>query len=187
MIKAYKAFHKDLTCTMGRGTFQYRENEWMEEPEANCVRNGFHCCYNPLDCLNYYSNFKNSVYYVVCADGDIHEDGSDTRISCTRIKLLKRLSVEEFVAHALIFMSDHPHLEANRVVRKENVCENPRDGFLIVRGKNPKCVAPLGTVVGMAQEAPNSKEIVAMTVYRIDGKEYHPNIAYQVDGKEAAF
>lgn len=60
MVKAYKGFNKDLTCTMGNGCFQYRENEWMEEPEANCVRNGFHCCYNPLDCLSYYCNFNES-------------------------------------------------------------------------------------------------------------------------------
>lgn len=87
MIKAYKGFNKDLTCTMGHGRFQYKENEWMEEPEANCVRNGFHCCYNPLDCLSYYRDFSKSAYYVVNADGDIHEDGSDTKIACTRIKL----------------------------------------------------------------------------------------------------
>ena len=75
MVKAYKGFHKDLTCTMGRGVFQYREHEWLEEQEANCARNGFHCCYNPLDCLHYYNNFKESAYYFVYADGDIHEIG----------------------------------------------------------------------------------------------------------------
>ena len=91
MVKAYKGFHKDLTCTMGKGVFQYREHEWLEEQEANCARNGFHCCYNPLDCLSYYCNFNESVYYLVGADGDIHEDGRDTRIACTRIKLVKRL------------------------------------------------------------------------------------------------
>ena len=44
---AYKMFNKDLTCTKGRGRFQYTPGEWIEEPEANCVKNGFHCAKNP--------------------------------------------------------------------------------------------------------------------------------------------
>lgn len=186
MIKAYKGFHKDLTCTMGHGKFQYKENEWMEEPEANCARNGFHCCYNPLDCLAYYRDFSNSLYYVVIADGDIHEDGIDTKISCTRIKLIKRMSMEEFVAHALIYISKHPCLKTNGFVSRESAYGTPRDGFWIVRGKNPRCMAPVGTVVGMAQEAASSEEIVAMTVYKVDGEDYLPDAAYLVDGREAA-
>lgn len=185
MIKAYKGFNKDLTCTKGHGIFQYRANEWMEEPEANCVRNGFHCCYNPLDCMSYYSDFKRSVYYVVNADGDIHEDGSDTKIACTRIKLVKKLTMEEFVAHALIYMSDHPYLESNHIVKNERAYGKPYDGFWIVRGKNPVCAAPIGTVVGMAQEAADSKEIVAMTVYKVDGKQYMQDVAYLINGEEA--
>lgn len=186
MIRAYKGFHKDLTCTMGNGIFQYRENEWMEETGAECVRKGFHCCYNPLDCLSYYS-FKESVFYLVCAGGDIHEDGSDTKIACTRIKLVKRLSAEEFAAHALAYMTEHPHLKTNSTVKRESACGGAHDGLLIVRGKNPSCSAQAGTVVGMAQEAPDSHEIVAVTVYRVDGKKYLENTAYLVNGKEAAY
>lgn len=40
MRLAYKAFNADLTCTMGRGTFQYEPGIWYEEKEANCVKNG---------------------------------------------------------------------------------------------------------------------------------------------------
>ena len=185
MVKAYKGFHSDLTCTMGKGIFQYRENEWMEEQEANCARNGFHCCYNPLDCLSYYGNFKESAYYLVCATGDIHEDGNDTKISCTKIKLVKRLLMEEFVAHSLMYMREHPYLEMNHNVNRDSVAGKPDNGFWIVRGKNPVCRAPIGTVVGMAQEAPVSKEIISMTVYKVDGKEYLPDYAYFVDGRQA--
>lgn len=185
MVKAYKGFNKDLTCTIGHGKFQYKENEWMEEPEANCARNGFHCCYNPLDCLRYYGDFSKSVYYVVNADGDIHEDGSDTKIACTRIKLVKRLSMEEFVAHALMYMSVHPYLETSGIVKNESAYGEARNGFWIVRGKNPRCIAPIGTVVGMAQEAADSKKVVAATVYRVDGKRYLPTVAYLANGGEA--
>lgn len=188
MMKAYKGFHKDLTCTLGNGVFQYKENEWIEESEAseaNCAKNGFHCCYNPLDCLSYYHGFNSSIYYLVNAAGDIHENGSDTKIACTRIKLIKKLSIEEFVAHALIYMAERPYLDSNHFVKRESAYGKASAGFQIVRGKQPRCMAPVGTVVGMVQEAANSKEIVAMTVYKVDGIRYLPNTAYLVNGEVA--
>ena len=30
-MKAYKAFNKDLTCTLGKGTFQYEEGKVIRE------------------------------------------------------------------------------------------------------------------------------------------------------------
>ena len=63
---AYKGFHKDLKC-LG---FQFQEHGINETEKANCRQNGFHCAENPLDCLCYYPNWKNSVYYIVDASGD---------------------------------------------------------------------------------------------------------------------
>lgn len=62
---AYKGFQKDLKC---RG-FQFQEYGINETEKANCRQNGFHCAENPLDCLCYYPNWKNSVYYIVDASG----------------------------------------------------------------------------------------------------------------------
>lgn len=64
---AYKGFQKDLKC---RG-FQFQEYGINETEKANCRQNGFHCAENPLDCLCYYPNWKNSVYYIVDASGDL--------------------------------------------------------------------------------------------------------------------
>ena len=33
---------------------------------------------------------KNSVYYIVDASGDLDEDGEDSKISCTKMRLLKK-------------------------------------------------------------------------------------------------
>ena len=43
---AYKMFNKDLTCTLGRGTFQYQPGVWYEEldKEANCRKNAWTVC-----------------------------------------------------------------------------------------------------------------------------------------------
>ena len=71
---AYKAFNADLTCTMGKGVFQYEPGKWYEEPEANCVKNGFHCAANPLDTLDYYYNWDSNQYWLVEVEGDMDED-----------------------------------------------------------------------------------------------------------------
>lgn len=184
MVKAYKAFNRDLTCTLGYGTFQYRENEWIEEPEANCGRNGFHCCYEPFNCLNYYGNVDRSAYYMVAAAGDVHEDGTDTRISCTRIKLIKRLSVEELVAHEVMYLYEHPFLKTSGMIHKESAALATKAPFCVVRGKAPMCSAEEGTVIGLIQEALDSKEIIAVNVFVIDGKDYLPGVTYGINGKE---
>ena len=83
-------------------------------------------------------------------------------------------------------MAEHPYLNTNSIVANEYAYGEARNGFWLVRGKNPQCRAPIGTVVGMAQEAADSKEIISMTVYRVDGEEYRPNVVYLVDGREMA-
>ena len=93
MMIAYKAFDKDLSCTSGGNRYQYRLCIWNEEKEANCARNGFHCAENPLDCLSYYPYWDNAVYYMVLVDGDINEDAYCSRISTTRLKLVKQLNL----------------------------------------------------------------------------------------------
>lgn len=52
---AFKGFNSDMTCTMGHGRFQYEVGKKYEEKEANCTKNGFHCCENPLDVLHWYN------------------------------------------------------------------------------------------------------------------------------------
>ena len=95
---AYKGFEKDLVC---RG-YQFTKDKVHETDQANCRENGFHCAENPLDCLCYYRDWKNSVYYLVEASGDLDEDGADTKISCTRLRLLKELDFKRFLLYKKI-------------------------------------------------------------------------------------
>ncbi len=169
MIIAYKGFDKDLSCTSGGNKFQYKVGEWNEEPEANCARNGFHCAENPLDCLTYYPNWENSVYYVVLAEGDINEDGIDSKISCTRIKLIKQLTLEEFLAEAMFYMCSHPHASCGTYVKKDECVAIERSKFVIVRGKEPVAKGRIGTILCFAKESPTSKEIIDVGMHVIDG------------------
>lgn len=180
MMIAYKGFDKDLSCTSGGNRFQYQIGTWNEEKEANCARNGFHCAENPLDCLSYYSDWETSVYYMVLVDGDIDEDAYDSRISATRLKLVKQLNLAEFIAHSLRYMYEHPMRNDNGRVYADK--GEARNGFAVVRGKNPTAKGKMGDILGFAKEAADSREVLEIGLFVVDGKEILPDTWYKVDG-----
>ncbi len=98
---AYKGFGTGLVC---RG-YKFREGKQHEEKEANCARNGFHCASNPMDCLYYYPNFKESVYCIVNAGGDIDEDGNDSKIACTELTIVRVLTPEEYLLQIVKYIA----------------------------------------------------------------------------------
>ena len=183
MMIAFKGFDKDLTCTSSGNTYQYRLNAWNAESEANCGKNGMHCAENPLDCLSYYPDWNQAVYYMVAVDGDIDEDACDSKISCTRLRLIKKLDMGEFVAHSLKYMLDHPLRSDNhRVCRNKG--EDIGQGFVIVRGCNPMAKGTLGTVLGFAKEGRGIGEITELGIHIVDGKEILPDTWYNIRGRK---
>ena len=91
---AFKGFNENLTCTMGHGIFQYEIGKKYKEKEANCTKNGFHCCENPLDVLDWYSG-QGSRFCVVEAEGEINQDNVGTKISCTKMTIVKEITRRE--------------------------------------------------------------------------------------------
>lgn len=173
---AYKGFKRDLTC-LG---YQFLKDQVNVTDEANCTRNGFHCAENPLDCLSYYGDWKNSVYYVVKAEGDLDEDGVDSKISCTRMTLLKELSMEELLLHALAYMVRHPERDSHSCVQTER--GTVRNGFAVVRGKSPRVSGKMGDILALAKEFPDSRKIEEAALFVVDGKTYFPDTLYDVRG-----
>lgn len=183
MIVAFKAFDKDLSCTSAGNRFQYQENGWNEEPEANAGWNGFHCAADPLDCLSYYPSWKNALYYMVLADGDINEDGTDSKISCTRMRLVKQLTKEEFVWSALKYMDMHPHtcrIKSPDFGEKQRIFKS--NGMIIFRGKEPRGSGKQGEVIGMAKEYIDNEQIQELSIFTIDGENFMEDMEYRVDG-----
>ena len=130
----YKMFGEGLVC---RGyKFKMGLNECKH---ATCVKEGFHAAENPLDCLSYYPNWEGSECYVCYAEG-IHEDGSDSKISCTHLEILKRLDIFEFVYEAVRYILDHPKRELNGHVLRDKG-ETDKNGFAIVIGREPEALA----------------------------------------------
>ena len=124
---AYKGFHPGMVCI----GYQFQMGLNMTE-EANCRKNGFHCAEDPLDCLSYYGDADHSEYYIVNAGGDIDEDEFDSKISCTELTVLRRLTKEELFTLGLAFMADHPKRKWNSHVKKDKAVACC--GYAVVRG-----------------------------------------------------
>ncbi len=175
---AYKGFDKGLIC---RG-YQFKMGLNVTE-KANCVENGFHCAENPLDCLTYYPKLFDSEYFIVDAGGDIDEDNRDSKISCTHLKILKRLTPKELLLHALAYINDHPFREDSNHVEKDS--HEAYNGYVVVRGKNPIARGSKGDIICFAKEAEDSKKISQIAIYTIDGKKVLPNKWYNIDLEES--
>lgn len=179
-MKAYKGFNKGLVC---RG-YRFKAHEVNITKAANCVQNGFHCAENPLDCLTYYPHWDSSEYWIVDAGGDVHEDGSDTKISCTELKCIKKLTLNEFLIESIRYMFNHPYREWAHCVRKNKGIANKSDKFVLVRGKNPIAKGDKGTVIGLLKEYRTNKKIREVGLYTIDGVNVKANTYYNVAGEE---
>ena len=175
-MRAFKGFHSNLTC---KG-YQFKDNGVNRTEKANCGRNGFHCAENPLDCLSYYSDWQRSVYYEVEAGGDLDEDHLDSKISCTEIRLNRRLSFEQLLLEAAAYMVEHPIRHWNHRVCRE-IC-NSHYGFGVVRGKNPKALGKAGDILVILKEEPDNPEIEEVAFLKIDQKQYYPGRYYDVYG-----
>ena len=174
---AYKGFNKGLVC---RG---YKFKMGLNTtPKAQAVACGFHCAENPLDCLSYYGDIDRSEYYIVNAGGDIDEDDRDSKIACTELTIIKKLSKEDFVLHALAFMADHPKREWNHNVKREKA-EASGHGFAIARGQDPIAKGhKKGDILAFAKEDESGILEVAMVV--VDGKRIKTGKWYGIDLSE---
>ena len=169
---AYKGFRPGMICI----DYQFQMGLNVTE-KANCRQNGFHCAEDPLDCLSYYSDVDHSEYYIVNAGGDIDEDEVDSKISCTELTVLKRLTKEELFLHGLAFMADHPKRKWNEHVRKDKA--EAWSGYAAVRGADPIAKGSRkGDVLAFAKEDPATGSIQQIVVATIDGKTLLPDVWY---------
>ena len=174
---AYKGFNKGLIC---RG-YQFQPGENITE-EANCAKNGFHSAENPLDCITYYGNIKDSIYCIVEVTGDMDEDDRDSKIASTELRIIKQLTLEELFLHALAFMVDHPKRTWSDQVSKDRA--TARGGFAVVRGSDPIAQGKLGDILAFAKERKNSSGIEQVALARVDGKDILPDVWYGIDLQE---
>lgn len=171
---AYKGFNPGLVCLK----YQFVMGKNVTE-KANCRANGFHCAENPLDCLTYYPDMDKSEYYVVNAGGDLDEDGEDSKISCTELTILKKLTREEFFLHGLAYMMNRPLREWHHSVQKDK--GEAQNGYIVVRGTDPVARGGMGDILAFAKENADGKRIEQIALACVDGKKLMPGIWYSVD------
>lgn len=175
----YKGFNKGLRC-MG---YQYKMGLNVTE-KAKAVAYGFHYAEDPLDCLTYYPDMNSSEYYIVDGTGDIDEDGRDSKIACTELTILKKLTKEEFVLHALAYVADHPKRQRNsKVCKDKGIAEHL--GFVIVTGADPLAKGKKGDILAFAKEDADGN-VLEVAMVTVDGRQVKAGRWYSIDLMERA-
>ena len=112
VIKAFKGFNEDMTCTPCHNVrFQYEEGKEYEEESAEACACGFHACEYPLDVFSHYPPNK-SVYHEVVLSGEMDKSERD-KICATNIKIGVRLSIAGLVKAAIDFTMSRVNKEAS--------------------------------------------------------------------------
>lgn len=145
----YKGFARGLVC---RG-YKFSEGETFREDKCKTIQCGFHYAENPLDCLSYYPNVKRSEYCIVSGDGDIDEDATDSKISCTELTILRKMTVEDYILHCLLWICRHPKEEQHVQHSKGKAC----GGYAIVKGRDPIALGEAGDVLGLVRTGNGGK------------------------------
>jgi hypothetical protein len=100
-IKAYKAFDMNFKCR----DFQYEVGKtYHHKGDVSVCASGFHSCTNPLDILNYY-DLTNCRFAEVEAWGDIEKHNDDSKLVSRHIKVVRELSLAEFIGGASLCLS----------------------------------------------------------------------------------
>ena len=183
---AYKGFKSDLTCTFGKGTFQYQTGQTIKSEGSKAQHTGLHCAENPVECLRWYPLGSGNRYFLVEAAGSIDElGGTDTQLACTEMTLLKELSLKEFAGHAMIYMVKHPLRDWKRNSRMlqiaEDEAEADENGIAIARGLHPKVKGKSGAVLGLIRD--NGGLIEDAKLFAVEG-EIKPDTWYTLKDRQ---
>lgn len=175
---AYKGVNPDGTNRLGKGRILYEVGKTYKEERSKTVAAGFHCCENPFECLSYYT-LGEDRFFQVEALGDIDEDG-DERVACTEMKIIRELTIRDFVMAGLSYMVSHQKREGWEKTKcsvkiARDVASAPL--VAIARGRNPVASSQEGGYIALVGEDVNGY-IWAVRLKKIDGKKYKPGINY---------
>lgn len=178
MVVGYKGIRKDGQAVYGNGKKKLKAGVWLEEKRADVAKSGYHFSDNPLVALGYYGDPEKDTWYLVLADGDIDEDDSG-RMTCTKIKLHKELTLAEMVFSAMDFMVEHPENEDQTYgANVFTECSWQDRPYAIIRAKEPMARGKIGQLIGMLEEETDSTDIRSATLFTIDGERYKPDTWY---------
>ena len=188
---AYKGFTETLYSRLGDGKKEncnFRIGETKTVPESKTARNGFHCCENPFDCLQYYPFDGKNRFFKVEAAGDIDEDDGQ-RIACTQITLLEELTPVKFALEGMKYMINHP-MRKNwqqshsgvKVLADYADC-GMSGAIAIARGQEPVVSGVEGSILGLIVETGGEIKNCKLFVVSPEqaGKRYRLNIHRELE------
>lgn len=180
---AYKGFNEDMTCTLGHGKYQYVIGETVQEESSKCARAGLHCAENPLDCLDYYHLGGNNRYCLVEAMGSLDEDAVDSKISCTRMRIVRELNLKQLCSAAMAYMLQHPDREWVKSghlleVKYLEAVGDGKGAIAIARGENPRVRGKEGAAVGILKEKDGFFMAAKVGIVGVD---IQPDTWYRID------
>lgn len=154
----FKGFTKDLTATHGKGIYQYKPGETYIEEKSKTRSTGFHCAEYILDCMTWYSMDGKNRFFAVEAGGSIDEESGCSMVVCTKMKLLRELTVREIAGFAMMYMVKHPKRNWEKsdqyvCVAQEKAEAEKKDTIAIARGKRPKVKGAAGSILGLILES----------------------------------
>lgn len=179
----YKGMREDMTCTLGRGTFQYRLGETVKEVRSKTAGAGLHCTENPLLVLEWYPLGGTNRYFLCEAAGSIDEDQSDNKIACTELTVIRELSVKELAGHGMMFMLQHPMRKWEQTGDMLSVAAGRAvaacaGAIAIARGEEPKAKGAAGSYLGLIKESGGLIE--AARLFEVKG-EIKPDTWYTIE------
>ena len=94
IIKGFKVFNHDWTCSPNGNTKQYTcPGKFEEEGELNVCGHGMHFCQTAADCFNYYNFDSSNKVAEVIAYGEVRTDGDK---SCTdKLEIVREIPWDE--------------------------------------------------------------------------------------------
>ena len=105
MAEMYKGFDKDLKCR----NFQFEVGkEYSEKGDIKCCKNGFHCCENPFDVLNFYPIIdENCNLNRFCeVEGSGREDSDDKKKCYEKLTIKAEIGIKGLVSAMIKFVRE---------------------------------------------------------------------------------
>ena len=105
MAEMYKGFNKDLKC---RG-FQFEVGkEYSEKGDIKCCENGFHCCENPFDVLDFYPIIDDdcNLNRYCEVEGSGKEDSDEKKKCYEKLTIKAEIGIKGFVSAMIKFVKE---------------------------------------------------------------------------------
>ena len=121
---AFKGFTEDLTANCGKGIYQYELGKTYIEEKSKTRSTGFHCAEYILDCMTWYEMDGKNRFFSVKAEGSIDEESGCSMVVCTKMTLLKELTVKEIAGYAMMYIVKHPLRDWEKQTQNISVLRN---------------------------------------------------------------